>query len=492
MERKLVYALAAFVIVIIIVSAFAYVENRPTDKRSFYLGVTYCGQSTVEAYQLVDRVKNFTNLFVIQSGPLQNNISALQDIGDYAVASGLDLIVYMGNYHYQQDTLSAFLNATSDRWGCHFLGVYFGDESGGKMLDAQVSLTNPATGSTVQKDLDAVRMRKPNSTNVDIAYFYSGNIVIETTLLYNRAPSIHDPHSTTTTYYPNGTVTLVDNYLFKSPTNLNNVLIYQQDGMTTLLKSDGSTSTVTDRGDISQFETYQQLWDARPIQTYDDAAELYIKDLVDITMWLRNQTAVKILTADYGLYWFDYKGGYDTVLAQIGPSENKIKEIALLRGAATMHGKDWGTILTWTSAESPTLLSGEEMFSDLKMAYEQGAKYAVVFNYAPQSDGVGLLQEEHFAAVEKFWHDVVKNPKITNGVESDVALVLPANYGWGMRHENDTVWGIWRPDDKAPQVWNALQYALADKSRLIDIVYDDNAYQLDSKYSRLLFWNQTS
>lgn len=491
MKRKTAYASAAIIILAVAVSGFATVLNGNfAAKKPFYLGVTYSGVSTSEAHELIDRVKNYTNLFVIQSGPLQTNVSALEDIGDYAVDSGLDLIVYMSAFHYSQDVTSAFLNATRDRWGNHFLGLYFGDEPGGKMLDAQVSLTEPDTGRQIQKDRDAIRMAKPNSDDTDIAFFYSGIIELDTTIFYYGTSQFgpNDPTKRITTYYPNGTITVTDIIVFKE----GNKLTFQPDGIVTLRKLDGFTSTVTDRGNISQFEPYQQLWDSRPIQTYNDAAQRYENDLLDIIGWLHNQSSVRAFTSDYSLYWFDYKGGYDTVLAQIGPSDSSVKEISLVRGAANMQGKDWGTVLTWISSQSPALLSGDQMYSELKLTYEQGGKYAIVFNYAPEEDGVGLLGDDHFAAIERFWNEIVQNPKETNNVSVGTALVLPANYGWGMRSQTDSIWGIWQPDNKSPIIWNVIQNSLTDKNRLIDIVFDDPAYSTGSIYQHIYYWNQTA
>ena len=49
----------------------------------FYVGVTYCGGNVTEAKLLIDRVKNYTNLFVIQSGLLEKNLAQLNEISTY-------------------------------------------------------------------------------------------------------------------------------------------------------------------------------------------------------------------------------------------------------------------------------------------------------------------------------------------------------------------------------------------------------------------------
>jgi hypothetical protein len=62
----------------------------------FQVGVAFCGNTTAEAKLLIDRVKGYTNLFVVQSGQASNNKTSLNEIVDFAVDSGLNVIVYFG------------------------------------------------------------------------------------------------------------------------------------------------------------------------------------------------------------------------------------------------------------------------------------------------------------------------------------------------------------------------------------------------------------
>ncbi len=92
-------------------STALYVFNYPptlenkAEQKPFYVGVTYCGNvstsernAVAEAKLLIDRVKNYTNLFVLQSGSLQWNREA-REICDYAVDSGLNVIVYLSVFN---------------------------------------------------------------------------------------------------------------------------------------------------------------------------------------------------------------------------------------------------------------------------------------------------------------------------------------------------------------------------------------------------------
>jgi hypothetical protein len=47
---------------------------------------------------LIDKVKGYTNLFVLQCGQLQRSLESVDELGDYAVSSGLYFLPYFGNY----------------------------------------------------------------------------------------------------------------------------------------------------------------------------------------------------------------------------------------------------------------------------------------------------------------------------------------------------------------------------------------------------------
>lgn len=491
MKRAILFV--AIVIFLLLISLIAALVINKRLK-PFYVGVTFGGSTAAEAKQLIDRVKDYTNLFVVQSNPLQYdyNIRELEDTCDYAVKSGLNIIVYFSSYEAQINTTAAFINTAQARWGSHFLGVYYGDESGGKTLDDIVRLDNIPNLGNITKDQYGISI---SQTNGSISTGKRFDFLDRISLEYRDSVSYN-----TTAYSPDGTITVLKGYT-DYDYNFENYefLTYFPNGAVTLQKGllpSNPASIVTDRGNISQFEPYQQLWDSRPFQTMDDmpaVATSYVKTQQATTDGIRNQANVKLFTSDYALYWWDYLSGYDVLLAQFGWNHTTAQDIALVRGAANLQGKRWGAIITWKYTEDPYLAKGEEIYNQMRMAYECGAEYVVLFNYAENmSSPYGILQDEHFEALERFWNDVVQNLLVFHGgIYADAALVLPRNYGWGMRRSDDTIWGLWGPDEKSQQVWTQLQNSLKAYGLRLDVVYDDPAYPVTGKYSQIYYWNQT-
>ena len=140
--------------VILLASFFVFDKssNVKVVDDKFYVGVTYGGDTATGAEQLIDKVKGYTNLFVLMSGPLQNNITVINEIGDYAVDSGLHVILYFGTDKAM--LMKNWLDAYDGHWNTNFLGVYYGDELGGKMLDNERQFYDQATQSSIMKFAD--------------------------------------------------------------------------------------------------------------------------------------------------------------------------------------------------------------------------------------------------------------------------------------------------------------------------------------------------
>jgi hypothetical protein len=386
---KLRYLSVAFLVLLILVAVFAFQffgfsfsEQNPA-RDEFYVGVAFCGNTTAEAKLLIDKVKGYSDLFVLQSGPVSMNETAIDEICDYAVAAKMSIIVYFGDLApsvLERKDLSwrtSWVNSASSRFGSRFLGVYYYDEPGGLYLDTDKNATNWRI--------------PPNSTYASVAQsFVSG---------------------------------------------------FQRDGGTVDLKAQN----------------------------------------------------ISIFTSDYGLYWFDYLAGYDVVLAQVGWNHTLVQDVALLRGAANAQHKDWGAIITWKYDSPPYLANGDEIYDQMVSVYEAGAKYIAIFNYPYNGTGsYGTLRDEHFLALENFWNDAVVEGKIVHdSAKAEAVLVLPENYGWGMRTIEDKIWGFWGPDELSPQIWKISRVLLNQYGWKLDIVYDDPSLPAGQQYAYVYWWNST-
>jgi hypothetical protein len=231
---------------------------------------------------------------------------------------------------------------------------------------------------------------------------------------------------------------------------------------------------------------------------YTDAADKYVESLNHILNYFRvdwNTGTFPLFTSDYALYEFDYRVGYDVVFAEFGWNHSRPLNVALCRGAAAAHNKDWGVILTYTYDTPPYIESGPELYNDMVTAYQNGAKYIVVFDYAKdyvKNVSYGILQQEHLDALKRFWQYVRENPRTSDAVDERVAYVLPKDYGYGFRGPVDTIWGLWDADALSSQIWNDANALVEQYKPLLDIVYEDDLQSSTFKYSNLIFWNGTT
>jgi hypothetical protein len=349
-----------------------------------YVGVTFGLNTTTEAIELIDKVKDYTNLFIVDSWTLDTvnetvNGTALTQVCDYAVSQDLSIIVYFSYIsHVVYPWQIQWVEQAKQRYEDKLLGIYFFDEPGGKQIDQ-------------------------GSWNND-------------------------------------------------------------------------TSTFTN------------------VTSYSDAANKYVESLGSVQSLTDLKTlGIHAFTSDYALYWYDYLAGYSTVFTElIGSNQtSKIQQIDLCRGAADVQGKQWGVIITWSN-EHPFIEDGPDMLQDMLMAYHAGAKYIVVFNYQtyPKTNRTGMLTEDQFNAMKNFWTQMHTNQKNTFATEkAQVALVLPKDYGWGMRTQTDKIWGIWNADALSPVIWNKINQEVSTYGLNLDIVYNDTSFNLKENYSAIYYWN---
>jgi hypothetical protein len=229
--------------------------------------------------------------------------------------------------------------------------------------------------------------------------------------------------------------------------------------------------------------------------SYTDAAYLFESNMSSQLNSLKNYFSsmhCQLFTSDYALYWFDYKAGYDALFAELGWNYSKQLNVALCRGAATVQNKDWGAIILWTYTTPPYIESGAELYKDLILAYDNGAKYILVFD-SNDNYTQGILKEEHLQALQQFWQYARDNPRKSNPVSARVAYVLPNGYGFGFRGPNDRIWGIWEADALSYNVSISVNSLLDEYGTKLDIIYDEgllpgNMYG----YSKLIYWNDPS
>ena len=240
-----------------------------------------------------------------------------------------------------------------------------------------------------------------------------------------------------------------------------------------------------------QFDTLDHRIVAKA-DNYGDAASKYVRNLgfmIDYFWKQFGEPNVKRFTSDYALYWFDYLAGCDCIFAEFGWNFSRQLHIALCRGAANTLNKEWGVIITWTYRKPPYIEDAETLYKDMVLAYNNGAKYIIVFNYPANVTQFGILAKEHLNSMRKFWNYAQKFPQPT--LSSKVAYVLPKNYGYGFRGPHDQIWGLWSSDELSPKIWNEVNSLLTSSSTKLDIVYDTEEFDRECPYEHLIFWNGT-
>jgi hypothetical protein len=202
-----------------------------------------------------------------------------------------------------------------------------------------------------------------------------------------------------------------------------------------------------------------------------------------------------LFTSDYALYWFDYKAHYDVVFAEFGWNYSRHINVALDRGAANIQNREWGVMITWTYTQSPYLESDKELYNDLVLAYENGAKYILVFDTnANYTHSILLHDKDRLNALKRFWRYATDNPRPSDPPTDRVAYVLPKDYGYGFRGPNDKIWGLWEADEynNSLKISTEVGALLDEYQNRLDIIYDDGlATNSSYGYSRLIFWNGT-
>ena len=417
------FLVPAFLIAILAVSMLAvYMSNSKTNTAKIdptaYVGVAFAGNTTDQAEALIDKVQNYTNLFILDVGrnPISANQSKVEEICDYAVARGLSVIVNVGikdagnssswGWFWNQPSLDAIKQRWTDMWGTKFLGIYYNDEPGGLQLDASWRRFYEFVGENLSK--------------VD----------------FPAAQALEDIRLKLLDYIDNGT---------------------------------------------------------KP-NDYDLEADFFMQQVIMGDPGIENLTAANItsFTSDYGLYWWDYMGGYNVMFAELGWNVSVAEQIDLVKGAARLQDKEWGTMITWKYDTAPYLDSGEQIYNQMLESYQAGAKYIAIFNYPYNGSAYGTLTDDQFNAMQRFWNDITTK-KFADLSKPDAALVLPKNFGWGLRNPNDTIWGFWTTDNRTEQTALVTGKLVSYYGTNLDIVYDDPTYPVTQfNYQHIYYWNSTT
>ncbi len=227
---------------------------------------------------------------------------------------------------------------------------------------------------------------------------------------------------------------------------------------------------------------------------FTDAANQYVNVLKEPVQYYRDK-GIPVVTADYVLHWFDYKVGYDAILAEFGWNNSREQQIALVRGAARAYDKEWGVVVTWEYNQEPYIENGTQLFEDLMLAYDNGARYAVVFSY-PEIEGAecGILQREHLNALKDFSEYIAQDAPAKTDYQNITAYVLPADYGFGFRRALDSIWGLWPSNNITQRIYSDVENLIAQQGTDFDIVCDYPTLLSDAKgrYGTLVFWNGTT
>ena len=92
------------------------------------------------------------------------------------------------------------------------------------------------------------------------------------------------------------------------------------------------------------------------------------------------------------------------------------------------------------------------------------------------------MREEHFEALERLWNDVTLEQETVQGsTKAEHVLVLPTNYGYGMRRPDDKIW-YWEADEKTTQIWDYTRKLVSQYGLKLDITYYDTEFPVTNQY----------
>src|SRR3989337_1673082 len=139
---KRIWLILVAILVIAALSPIVYwqVTSRGNANTPFF-GVSFGGKTASEAKLLIDKVKGYTNFFLVNSWDLSINETALTEVCDYAAKADLSFIVFFDFISFDPRGYpwhSEWILSAEERWGLKFLGIYIYEEPGGKQIETGV------------------------------------------------------------------------------------------------------------------------------------------------------------------------------------------------------------------------------------------------------------------------------------------------------------------------------------------------------------------
>jgi len=236
---------------------------------------------------------------------------------------------------------------------------------------------------------------------------------------------------------------------------------------------------------------------------YSEASESYVNTMnrlllngsFAIAQRFAYPTEYQLFTSDYGLYWYDYEAGYNTVFDEFGlrtgwANDSQLLNLALCRGAAAVQNESWGVMITWAYNQPPYMENGSALYKDMMLAYENGAKYIIVFD-SNVNWTENVLTQGQLDSMKQFWQYVQANPRTMPSIGDRTAYVLPQDYGYGFRGPDDKIWGLWNADSLTIDIGMSVSTLLQMDGNNLDIVYPSPALESEG-YHSIIYWNNTA